>query len=96
MAKRTNKTTRKEQYRAILDKAGIRFDDCRVLSFVFQFPRWAERFHFDLMAQKPVYFLFDSWEKNANVIVPNDEQNAVIIIAIAEKNGGKKTTANLI
>lgn len=96
MAKKTAKLTREQVYREILGKDGIRFEDCRVLSFVFQYPRWAERFHFDLMAQKSVYFLFDSWEKYANVIVPNNEQNAAVIIAIAENNGGEKTTPNLI
>lgn len=96
MAKTSNKSTRKEQYRGILAKAGIRFDDCRVLAFVFDTLRKPEHFHYDLMAQKPVYFLFDCWGNNANVIVPKDDENAAKIIAIAANLGGQKTTPNLI
>lgn len=76
-------------------KDGIRFEDCRVLSFVFEYPMQTELFHYGLMAEKPAYFLFDCWDNNVNVIVPFDEQNAAVIVAIAEKNGGKKTTTNL-
>lgn len=47
------------------------------------------------MAEKPDYILFDCWEKYANVVAPKDEQNAAVIIAIAAKNGGEKTTPNL-
>jgi hypothetical protein len=54
-----------------------------------------ELFHYGLMAEKPDYFLFDCWEKYANVIVPKDEKNADVIIAIAEKDGGEKTIPNL-
>lgn len=95
MAKKSNKPTREQVYREIMEKEGRKWDDCRVLSFVFEYTMKTELFHFDLMVQTPVYFLFDCWEKNANVVVPKDEQNAAEIVAIAEKLGGQKTMANL-
>lgn len=97
MAKKTGKTTREQVYREILERIGIRFEDCTVLAFVFKQKFRPESFHFGLMLHepRPVYYLFDCWEKYANVIVPKDENNAAVIIAIAEKDGGEKTTPNL-
>ena len=95
MATKSKKLTREQEYRQIMEKDGRRFEDCRVLSFVFEYPMQTELFHYGLMAEKPDYYLFDCWEKNANVIVPADEQNAAVIVGIAEKNGGKKTITNL-
>lgn len=54
-----------------------------------------ELFHFCLMAEMPTYFLFDSWEKYVNIVVPKDELNAAKIVEIAMKQGGEKTTPNL-
>ena len=97
MAKKSNKT-RADQYREILAQYGIRFEDCHVLAFVFKQERRPELFHFGLMLYepRPVYFLFDCWDKYANVVVPKDEKNAAVIISIAEQDGGKKTTPNLL
>ena len=92
----SKKTLRVEQYRAILEKDGIRYEDCQVLAFVFDTLRQPEHFHYDLMAQKPVYFVFDCWGNNANVVVPKDDKNAAKIIAIAANLGGQKTIPNLI
>lgn len=98
MAKKTAKKTREQTYREILDQSGIRFEDCDVLAFAFKHERRTTLFHFGLMLHKPrpVYYIFDSWGKNAYVIVPKDEKNAAVIIAIAEKNGGENTTPNLL
>lgn len=97
MAKKTDKTTREQIYREILERSGIRFEDCNILAFAFKQERRPELFHFGLMLHepRPVYYLFDCWEKYANVVAPKDEQNAAVIIAIAAKNGGEKTTPNL-
>ena len=95
MAKKSTKTTREQAYREILAKDGIRFEDCRVLSFVFEYPIKTELFHYGLMAEKPDYYIFDCWDKNANVVVPKDETNDAHITLIAEQLGGQKTTANL-
>ena len=94
MAKKTGKT-REQQYREILASYGKRLEDCKVLAFAVKYQMQTELFHYGLMAEKPDYFLFDCWEKYANVVAPKDEQNAAVIIAIAEKNGGEKTTPNL-
>ena len=66
-----------------------------VLSFVFYYQMQTELFHYGLMAEKPDYFVFDSWDKYANIVAKKDERNAAVIIAIAAKNGGEKTTPNL-
>lgn len=95
MEKNTSKATRGDQYREIIEKAGRKWDDCKVLSFVFKYHMQTELFLYGLMAEKPDYILFDCWEKYANVVAPKDEQNAAVIIAIATKNGGEKTTPNL-
>lgn len=98
MAKKSTKTTRKDQYREILAKAGIRFEDCRVLAFTFERPLGPETFHLHLMNAdpRPEYHLFDCWEKTAQIIIPNDEPTAARVQELAEQVGGKKTTPNLI
>lgn len=98
MARTVKKTARKEQYRAIMDKAGIRFEDCRVLAFTFERPLGPETFHLHLMNAdpRPEYHLFDCWEKTAQIIIPNDEPTAARVQELAEQVGGHKTTPNLI
>ena len=97
MAKKTSKATREQIYREIIEKEGLKWDDCKVLSFAFKQERRPELFHFGLMLHepRPVYYLFDCWEKYAYVIAPKDEKNAAVIISIAEKDGGEKITPNL-
>ena len=97
MAKKTTKLTREQSYRAILATEGTKLEECRVLGFTFESERRPECFHYDLMLHdpRPTYYIFDCWEKNANVVVPDDDANAGVIIAIAERDGGKKTMANL-
>lgn len=84
-------------YREIIGKEGRKWDDCKVLAFAFDSLGGPELFHFGLMLHepRPVYYLFDCWDKYANVIVSKDEKNAAVIVAIAEKDGGEKTTPNL-
>lgn len=98
MAKTSNKSTRKVQYRGILAKAGIRFEDCRVLAFTFERPLGPETFHLHLMNAdpRPEYHLFDCWEKTAQVVIPNDAAVSEIVCDIATRADGKKTTPNLI
>lgn len=94
----TKKPTRKEEYRAILEKDGIRFEDCRVLAFTFERAKGPETFHFWLMLdeRRPKYYLFDCLEKKAQVIIPNDDAVSEIVCDIATRADGKKTTPNLI
>lgn len=97
MAK-SSKTPRIEQYRDILAKDGIRFEDCRVLGFAFENPLGAETFHLHLMnaGPRPEYHLFECLEKMAQIIIPKDEPTAARVQELAEQVGGKKTTPNLI
>ena len=96
MAKKTEKITRAQHYREILDDEGINLDDCRVLAFVFK-ECWPNLFHFALMLNvpRPVYYLFDCWEHTAYVIAPENDKNTAIIIAIAERYDGEQITPNL-
>ena len=90
------KLTKETEYKLILEKHhGVSPEDCRVLSFVFEYPIKTELFHYGLMAEKPDYYLFDCFDKIANVVVPKDETNEAHIILIAEQFGGQKTTPKL-
>ena len=95
MVKKSSKESLEQMYRGIIEGKGRKWDDCKVLSFVFKCQAQTELFHYGLMNEKPDYILFDCWERHANVIAPKNEQNAAVIIAIAAKNGGEKTTPNL-
>lgn len=94
MAKKTSKTTRDEQYRAILEKEGIR--EYKVLAFVFETESGPEHFHYQLMYPlRPVYHLFDCFGKIAQIVVPKDTENEEMAVQLAESCGGEKTTPNL-
>lgn len=97
MAKRANKTTLGERYRAIMEKDGFGPREWVVLSFSFKSESLPERFHYRLMMAepRPRYFLFDCYEKTANVIVPNDEQNSDVIKGLAQQLDGESVTPNL-
>lgn len=90
----TKKTARKDQYRAIMDKSLIRFEDCRVLAFTFERPLGPETFHLHLMLAdpRPKYHLFDLFEQIAQIVIPNYESAAARIQELAEQVGGHKTT----
>ena len=92
------KSTKYEEYREILAKGGIRFEDCLVLAFVFEHEKGPEKFHLWLMLdqRRPKYHLFDCFDKIAQVIVPKEEAITEIICDIANRAGGKRTTPNLI
>lgn len=98
MARTVKKTARKDQYRAIMAKDGIRFEDCRVLAFAFEYPKGPEILHIRIMLTEPqpTYYLFDLFEQVAQIVIPNDESTAARIQELAEQVGGKKTTPNLI
>lgn len=97
MAKKTGKTTRADRYAAIMERDGFVPDEWYVLSFVFESESGPERFHYGLLLVEPApgYYLFDCFDKTANVIVPHDDGNAALIQQLAEQVGGKKTTPNL-
>lgn len=96
MAKQT-KRSKADEYKAIMEKNGHGPDEWRVLSFVFENEGKPEHFHIRLLMAMPgpKYWLFDCFDKTANVVVPNDEQNAKWVQEIAELCGGHKTTPNL-
>lgn len=89
------KVSREQVYREILESRGIRFEDCRMLSFFFSVESWAKLFHYGIMMERVRYHLFDSWGLYAVVIAPDDEANANAIIELATQNGGQKTTISM-
>lgn len=97
MAKKTTKTTRGDHYREIMKRDGFAPDEWHVLSFVFESESGPERFHYGLLLASPGpgYYLFDCFDKTANVVVPNDDENDAWIKELAEQVGGQKTTPNL-
>lgn len=94
MAKKTTKTPRGDQYRAIMESYGVK--DYKVLEFVFDGPGGPELFHYELMHPlRPVYHLFNCYDNNAVVVIPIDPENEQMCIQLAESCGGEKTTPNL-
>lgn len=98
MARKDQKKSRKDQYRDILENAGIRFEDCTVLAFNFEREKGPEIFHLWLMLDKrrPKYYLFDCWERTAQVVIPKDESISDIVCDIATRADGVKVNPNLL
>lgn len=92
---RNSKSTKGDEYRAIMEKDGIR--EYKVLAFVFLSDMGPQYFHYELMMAdpRPVYYLFDCFGETAQVIIPNDPENERMCIQLAESCGGSKTTPNL-
>ena len=96
MAKKSNKATRGDQYRSILESYGKRLEDCKVLAFAFETESGPEIFHYELMYPlRPVYHLFDCFGKIAQIVVPKDPENEEMAVLLAESCGGEITTPNL-
>ena len=93
----TVKLTRDQQYREIVYKAGKRWEDCKVLGFVFKAENGPERFHYQLLLEdpRPAYYLFDCFGTMANVVVADDPGTIQLIQDLAERVGGNRTTPNL-
>lgn len=94
------KTTLSDQYREILARDGMNFDDCKVVAFEFG-SEWAvEIFHFELTYPlRPVYHIFDGWDNEtehvAQLVIPKDAENERALIMLAESCGGIKRTPKL-
>lgn len=95
MAKKANKPPRKQVYREILDQSGINLDDCRVLGFSFKYEMQVELFHYEIMAQRDSYCLFDRIEKSVIVVVPSDDRKEAAVVSIAERLGGVRVAPEL-
>lgn len=94
MAKKVK--TRGEIYRELMEKAGRSWSECVVLSFLFESEYKAHLFHFELMETNLTYWLFDTFNGVANVIVPADSKaNERGIGEVAMKVGGKQRNAML-
>ena len=89
MAKKTAKSTREQMYREILERSGIRFEDCRVFGIMFPDAAKCRIFHFRIMANCLNYVLFDSIERNANVIVFKSMDDVEIINEAKKLDGIK-------
>ena len=90
------KETRESQYRAILERDGIRYEDCKVLAFAFETDGGPGIFHYKLMrTMYHVYYIFDCMGNIAQVVSPKNQDIEQKIISLAENVGGKKTTPKL-
>lgn len=95
MAKKI-KTTLADQYREILAREGLNFDDCKVVAFEFGSEYGVDIFHFELTYPlRPVYHIFDGWENVAQIVIPKNAENERMLEQLAESCGGEKTTPNL-
>ena len=94
MAKQT-KQTKADQYRKAMEKEGIA--EYKVLAFAFLSDTGPEYLHYEIMLAdpRPDYYLFDIMGEIAQIVVPKDAENDAIIVQLAERCGGKKTTPNL-
>lgn len=91
-----NKETLESQYRQILSLKGLKFDDCRILSFRFEDETKPKIFHYNLMSPGYDYYFFDVVGPVANVIVSASEPKMWDSIKFAaEWLGGKQITPNL-
>lgn len=82
-----------EQYRAILERDGIRYEDCKVLAFSFETDGGPGIFHYKLMHPlSPVYYIFDCMDNIAQVVIPKKQTIEQKIISLAENVGGKRTS----
>ena len=89
MAKKSSKATASDQYREILARDGMNFDDCKVVAFEFESASGVDVFHFELMYPlRPVYHIFDGWENVAQIVIPKDAENERMLRQLAESCGG--------
>lgn len=95
MAKKANKPPRKQVYREILEQSGIKIEDCSVLGFLFKYEMQVELFHYEIMAQRDSYYLFDRIEKSVIVVVPSDDRKEAAVVSIAERLGGVRVAPDL-
>ena len=94
MAKKSK--SRLDQYRAILNEKGKTLEECDVLAFSFPNDSGPGVFHYELMLRSyPQYFIFDSSDRTAVVVIPKGVENQRSLIDLAVFCGGSKTTPNL-
>lgn len=91
MAKKYQKLTKADKYREIISD----FDKLSPLAFKFESEGQQHSFHFDIMAAKIPYRLYDGFENNAIMLFEKgfDESK---IKEIVEANNGSMRIPNLI
>lgn len=95
MAKKI-KTTLSDQYREILAREGLNFDDCKVVAFEFGSESGVDIFHFELTYPlRPVYHIFDGWENVAQIVIPKNAENERMLEQLAESCGGSSVKPRL-
>ena len=90
--------SRKQKYQDVLAAQGQMLQDCKLLAFAFGGSDTPAKFHFWLMldGRRPIYYLFDSFENYAQIVVPKDDAAIELICDVAGRAGGKETTPILI
>ena len=96
MAKKSSKATTADQYREILAREGLNFDDCKVVAFEFGSEFGVDVFHFELTYPlRPVYHIFDGWENVAQIVIPKNAENERMLEQLAESCGGESVKPRL-
>lgn len=92
----TKSKSRFDQYRAILNEKGKTLEECDVLAFSFPNDSGPVVFHYELMRRPCLkYFIFDSSDRTAVVVMPKGLENQRSLIDLAVFCGGSKTTPHL-
>lgn len=89
MARKQEKTLR-SQYEAILADKGLTLKDCEVLSFAFPGASKRYLFHYELMADRFTYLLFDGVGDYAKVVVAKGSPDIEKIVKCAARYEGKR------
>ena len=88
MAKKV--TSRMDEYREIIERSGIEWENCEVLAFVFDDDNKVYWYYLNLMNNRAKYYLFSCVERTAVIVAPKgDDGNLSDIMLYAEQNGGK-------
>ena len=86
------KSPRVEQYRDIVMMYGVKLEQCVVLAYGFPQTNGPIQFHWRLLMADPCpkYYLFDSFDNVAQIVIPKDKAIADAINEIATSCGGIK------
>lgn len=92
--KKEKGVSREQQYRDIVEAAGIRLEDCMVLSYSFPDDASARAFHYDLYFSHIKSLVVDCCGP-ASTIITTQEMNVITdvekrIDALAGQNGGRR------
>ena len=87
MAKKETKISLRQTFTNALSERDVKIEDCKVLAFQFDYETRVEMFHYDLMARKYDYYLFDCSGKTAYLIIPKEADESIFVNVAVECKG---------